>query len=120
MPGIERRPVYMAMNEPEPSSTVSSSHGLLAGGTTRADVISPVILTRERVGNPGVGGSDGGDAASLTGSVHLAQLRRKLEPNPSRPRSIITEAGIGYRLKTKPDQSGSSSATDRPPSDSAE
>lgn len=32
--------------------------------------------------------------------VYMAQLRRKLEPNPSRPRSLITEPGIGYRLKT--------------------
>jgi two-component system, OmpR family, KDP operon response regulator KdpE len=32
--------------------------------------------------------------------VYMAQLRRKLEPHPSRPRSLITEAGIGYRLKT--------------------
>ena len=34
--------------------------------------------------------------------VYLAQLRRKLEPDPSRPRSLITEPGIGYRLKTMP------------------
>jgi two-component system KDP operon response regulator KdpE len=32
--------------------------------------------------------------------VYMAQLRRKLEPSPSRPRSLITEPGIGYRLKT--------------------
>ena len=34
--------------------------------------------------------------------VYMAQLRRKLEPDPSHPRSLITEAGIGYRLRTKP------------------
>ncbi|MGI5398936.1 response regulator [Streptomyces sp. CA-135486] len=30
--------------------------------------------------------------------VHLANLRRKLEPEPSRPRYLITEPGIGYRF----------------------
>jgi two-component system KDP operon response regulator KdpE len=30
--------------------------------------------------------------------VYLAQLRRKLEPEPSRPRHLITEPGMGYRL----------------------
>ncbi len=31
--------------------------------------------------------------------VYLAQLRRKLEPEPSRPRHLITEAGMGYRFR---------------------
>ncbi|EKX63482.1 response regulator [Streptomyces ipomoeae] len=30
--------------------------------------------------------------------VHLANLRRKLEPEPSQPRYLITEPGIGYRF----------------------
>jgi two-component system KDP operon response regulator KdpE len=30
--------------------------------------------------------------------VHMANLRRKLEPDPARPRYLITEAGIGYRF----------------------
>jgi two-component system KDP operon response regulator KdpE len=34
--------------------------------------------------------------------VHLANLRRKLEPNPSRPRYLITEPGIGYRFTPDP------------------
>ncbi|MCP2260900.1 two-component system, OmpR family, KDP operon response regulator KdpE [Streptoalloteichus tenebrarius] len=31
--------------------------------------------------------------------VYLAQLRRKLEPEPSRPRHLITEPGMGYRFE---------------------
>jgi two-component system KDP operon response regulator KdpE len=31
--------------------------------------------------------------------VYMAQLRRKLEPDPARPRHLITEAGIGYRFE---------------------
>jgi len=33
--------------------------------------------------------------------VYVAALRRKLESDPSRPKIIITESGIGYRLRTK-------------------
>ncbi len=31
--------------------------------------------------------------------VYLAQLRRKLEPEPSQPRYLLTESGMGYRFK---------------------
>ncbi|MGH8828963.1 MAG: response regulator [Jiangellaceae bacterium] len=31
--------------------------------------------------------------------VYSAQLRRKLEPDPSHPRHIITEPGLGYRFE---------------------
>ena len=30
--------------------------------------------------------------------IYVAQLRRKIEPNPTQPQYIITESGIGYRL----------------------
>ena len=32
--------------------------------------------------------------------VYMAQLRHKLERDPARPRLLLTEPGIGYRLKT--------------------
>ena len=30
--------------------------------------------------------------------VYMGQLRRKLEPDPARPRYLLTELGVGYRL----------------------
>jgi two-component system KDP operon response regulator KdpE len=30
--------------------------------------------------------------------VYLAQLRQKIEPDPARPRLLLTEPGVGYRL----------------------
>ena len=30
--------------------------------------------------------------------VHVSHLRRKLEPDPARPRYILNQAGVGYRL----------------------
>lgn len=31
--------------------------------------------------------------------VHMANLRKKLESDPNRPQWLVTEAGVGYRLK---------------------
>jgi two-component system KDP operon response regulator KdpE len=31
--------------------------------------------------------------------VYIAQLRRKLEPDPAKPRYLLTEAGMGYRFE---------------------
>ena len=33
--------------------------------------------------------------------VYMAQIRRKLEPDPARPRYFITEPGMGYRFEPK-------------------
>ena len=30
--------------------------------------------------------------------VYMAQLRRKIETDPARPRHFLTEPGVGYRL----------------------
>jgi two-component system KDP operon response regulator KdpE len=32
--------------------------------------------------------------------VHMSNLRSKLEPDPMRPRYLVTEPGVGYRLKS--------------------
>jgi two-component system KDP operon response regulator KdpE len=34
--------------------------------------------------------------------VHFAHIRRKLEPEPSRPRYFMTEPGMGYRFEPNP------------------
>ncbi len=39
------------------------------------------------------------DVATLR--VFVTQLRQKLEPEPSRPRLIVTETGVGYRFRTE-------------------
>jgi two-component system KDP operon response regulator KdpE len=41
----------------------------------------------------------GYEDATGTLRVHIASLRKKLEANPARPRIIVTEPGIGYRLQ---------------------
>ncbi len=38
--------------------------------------------------------------------VYVAQLRRKLEADPARPRYLITEPGVGYRLRVEVEDAG--------------
>jgi two-component system KDP operon response regulator KdpE len=33
--------------------------------------------------------------------VHMAELRKKVEAEPSRPRLLVTEPGVGYRLRDR-------------------
>jgi DNA-binding response OmpR family regulator len=42
--------------------------------------------------------SDGGDVIDRVIDVHMGKLRQKLEPNPSKPRYLLTVHGVGYRL----------------------
>ena len=43
--------------------------------------------------------------------LYMAQLRRKLERDPARPRWLITEPGMGYRYQ--PPEPGGASAAER-------
>jgi len=36
--------------------------------------------------------------------LYMAQLRRKLEPDPAQPRWLLTEPGMGYRFQPDPDE----------------
>jgi two-component system, OmpR family, KDP operon response regulator KdpE len=42
--------------------------------------------------------------------VFMAQVRRKLEPNPSAPRYFITEPGMGYRFESASGSEGAAGA----------
>lgn len=43
--------------------------------------------------------------------LYMAQLRRKLEPDPARPRWLLTEPGMGYRFQPSPAQTDSAPET---------
>jgi two-component system KDP operon response regulator KdpE len=45
--------------------------------------------------------------------VYLAAIRRKLEPEPSKPRYFITEPGMGYRFELPTQPASGSSAIQR-------
>jgi two-component system KDP operon response regulator KdpE len=34
--------------------------------------------------------------------VHMAELRKKIEADPARPQLLVTEPGVGYRLRDRP------------------
>jgi two-component system KDP operon response regulator KdpE len=44
--------------------------------------------------------------------VYVSQLRRKLEPDPARPRYLLTETGVGYRL-VEPEAASATTSQDR-------
>jgi two-component system KDP operon response regulator KdpE len=33
--------------------------------------------------------------------VQMAEIRKKIEADPARPRLLVTEAGVGYRLRDR-------------------
>jgi two-component system alkaline phosphatase synthesis response regulator PhoP len=45
----------------------------------------------------------GFEAYERTVDAHIKNLRRKLEPDPTDPRYILTVRGIGYRLAQEPE-----------------
>ena len=54
------------------------------------------LVTREAILTDVWGPRHTSDSGYLR--LYLAQLRKKLEPEPSHPRFLITEAGMGYRF----------------------
>jgi len=59
-----------------------------------------MVLTHRQLLREVWGPGEGHQPQSLR--VHMAQLRRKVEKDAARPRHIVTEPGVGYRLKLEP------------------
>jgi two-component system KDP operon response regulator KdpE len=57
-------------------------------------------LTHRELFTP-VWGNSFGDVQQYL-RVHIRSLRQKLEPDPVRPRLIVTEPGVGYRFEADP------------------
>jgi two-component system, OmpR family, KDP operon response regulator KdpE len=57
------------------------------------------VLTQRQLLHQVWGGAYESEAHLLR--VNMSNLRRKIEPDPTRPHYIITEPGVGYRLKTE-------------------
>ena len=86
-----------------------SLEGLLAGDTvvfTRREIEILQYLARHRerpVGrdellNKVWGYARTAELETRTVDIHIAKLRRKIEPDPARPRFLLTVRGAGYRL----------------------
>jgi two-component system, OmpR family, KDP operon response regulator KdpE len=59
-----------------------------------------MVLTQRQLLREVWGPGEGHQAQALR--VHMAQLRRKVEEDSARPRYLVTEPGVGYRLKVDP------------------
>lgn len=55
------------------------------------------VLTHQQLLKEEWGQTDSQESHNLR--VHVAQLRRKLEADTARPRYLLTEPGVGYRLR---------------------
>jgi len=88
---LARRAVTMAGHEVQLTPT---EYDLLRVLVTNADkVLTHRQLLRE------VWGGVGYEQEVHMLRVNISNLRRKIEPDPSRPQYIVTEPGVGYRLR---------------------
>jgi two-component system response regulator RegX3 len=55
-------------------------------------------VSREELLNKVWGYSKGCGIETRTVDIHIAKLRRKIEPNPDLPERLVTVRGVGYRL----------------------
>ena len=73
-------------------------------GLLRVFIAHPDKVLTRRMLLTEVWGPEYGDEGHYL-HVYVARLRRKLEPDPERPRYLITEPGVGYRFSApRPDR----------------
>jgi two-component system KDP operon response regulator KdpE len=89
---LERRLVYRGGQEVHLTPTEMSLLLVLASEAGR-------VLTHRQILQRVWGGYAAENAQQLR--VYINYLRRKLEADPSHPRLIVTEPGVGYRLKAE-------------------
>lgn len=68
----------------------------------RAFIANPDRVLTDRMLLQAVWGLEYGDEAHYL-HVYMARLRKKIEPGAQRPRYLVTEPGVGYRLVTSED-----------------
>ena len=59
------------------------------------------VLTHRQILREVWGPGEGHQAHTVR--VHMASLRKKVEDDPARPRWLLTEPGVGYRLRDQSD-----------------
>jgi len=89
---LARRVVSRAGSEVRLTPT---EYGLLRVLVTHAGK----VLTHRQLMHDLWGPGDGGGLHLLR--VNVTNLRRKIEPDPVRPRYLVTEPGVGYRLRAE-------------------
>jgi two-component system KDP operon response regulator KdpE len=90
---LERRRVLLDGSEVRLTPTEYALLELLASNAGKP-VFMEHILARIWPGSPGT--------TADTVRVHMSSLRKKVEPDPSSPRYIVTEPWIGYRFIAEP------------------
>ena len=71
---------------------------VISGLTVRIRAQAEVVTQRQLLHD--VWGPNAGEQSHYL-RVYMAHLRRKLEKEPARPRYLVTEPGVGYRLLTE-------------------
>jgi len=82
---VDEQPVHLTPNEYKLLITLIKHAGL--------------VLTHHQLLKEVWGSVQGAQPHYLR--VYMAQLRQKLEADPARPKHLITEPGVGYRLRTE-------------------